>query len=125
MIVSSHAESQCDQKRAQRDLRLFRTPESECCISHQTSGVDHTKLVDELHRVFEGCVEEKTACADNPIAYECDQKYTVVSVNETIADPQISVAEKEEVCEGIDNFGSIVREIIVLVQAERSSQRCY
>lgn len=65
-------------------------------------------------------MKSKTPRSHSKIAYECHQKYIVMTIFETISDALDSASHEQEVGESIDNFSGVVSRIVVLDNSKLS-----
>lgn len=87
---------------------------------HEAGGVDHGELVDELHGVFEGAVEEEAAGADDQVADEGEQEDAVVVLLQAVGDAAVGEVDEEQVGEGVDDLGGVLGGIVVLLAPVQS-----
>ena len=81
---------------------------------HEAGGVDHGELVDELHGILEGAVEEEAAGADDQVADEGEQEDAVVVLLQAVGDAAVGEVDEEQIGEGVDDLGGVLGGIIVL-----------
>ena len=83
-------------------------------VAHQAGGVNHGELVDELHGIFESCVEEEAAGADEEVADEADEEDGVMAVGTAAAYALVGEVDEEEIGEGVYDLGGVRGCVIVL-----------
>ena len=89
-------------------------------MAHEAGGVYHAEFIDKLHRILQGGVEEEAAGTDEKIANKSDEEDGIMAVPEATADADIGETEEENVGEGIDDFGRILSEVVVLIDENGS-----
>ena len=82
---------------------------------HEAGGVDHGELVDELHGILEGAVEEEAAGADDQVADEGEQEDAVVVLLQAVGDAAVGEVDEEQVGESVDYLGGVLGGIVVLL----------
>ena len=122
MIVQRDENGQAEQEHCQTEGEQARARVRECRVAHQTGGVNHGELVDELHRVFEGGVEEEAAGADEQVADVADEEDGVVAVFSAGGDAPVGEVDEEEVRECINYFSRVGCCVVVLQSVSRASE---
>jgi hypothetical protein len=82
---------------------------------HEAGGVDHGELVDELHGVLEGGVEEEATRPDDQVADEGEQEDAVMGLLEAVGDAAVGEVDEEQVGEGVDDLGGVFGGVVVLL----------
>lgn len=95
VIVCRNEERQRYQSHRQHDREGPAARIGECRIAHQTRRVDHRQLVNELHWVFQRCMEKETPRAHEQVADEGDDEDGIMVVREAGSNaPVAAVYEK-------------------------------
>ena len=84
-------------------------------VAHETGGVDHGELVDELHWVFQRRVEQEAPRTHEQVSDEGYDKNLVMVLLEAGSDAAVAEVHEEEVREGVDYLGGVVRHVVVLL----------
>lgn len=83
-------------------------------IPHQTSCVDHIQFVNQLPRVFQGCVKHEAAEADEEVAVVGDFEDVIVAVPTAALDTLPGTVPEHQIGESVDYFGRVVCCVVVL-----------
>jgi hypothetical protein len=110
-----------DEDRQTRESETQQSPERLLALvlergpEHQTGGVDHGELVDELHRIFQGRVESEAAGADDEVAHEGEQEDALMVLLQAVADAAVGEVDEQEVGEGVYDLGGVSGRVVVLL----------
>ena len=63
MVVERDEERKANKGNSKNDGEGRTARVGEGRVAHQTGGVDHGELIDELHGVFQGCMEQEASGA--------------------------------------------------------------
>lgn len=81
VVVEGDEDCKRDEEQREVDGEEAGPGVGECRIAHQAGGVDHGEFVNELHWVFECCVKEEAAGANEKVSDEADEEDGVVAIS--------------------------------------------
>lgn len=116
VVVAGDKGGEAEQEDAEQLGVEARLAVGEGGVEHQAGGVDHGELVDELHGVLEGAVEEEAPGADDEVAEEGDEEDAVMVVAQAVVDALEGEVDEQQVRERVDNLGAVDGGIVVLCE---------
>ena len=105
VIVQRYERAEQTQEDAQCNLVDYWSRVRQASVSHETSGVDHVQLIDQLPWVLECRMEHETADTDKEVPEVCNAEDGVVAIVAAATDTEVGEVDKEQIREGIDYLG--------------------